>query len=129
MKPSLATVCTCSCYSGTEMHTKKSTFLSLYLFVSNKLYVVLRYEMLVLLISATTVLHNGKDITSSTIRQYKCLHFANFIPQRLVGTDISALIDRHGSSASEGKLLISRYCFSSLAKPTLCFCRQNSRHC
>ena len=46
-----------------------------------------------------------KRFTSSIIRQYKCLHFANFIPQRLVRTDISARIDRHGSSASEDKLL------------------------
>jgi hypothetical protein len=61
--------------------------------------------MLLLLILATTVLHNGKDNMSSIIRQYKCLHFANFIPQLLVRTDISAHIDRPGSSASEGKLL------------------------
>jgi hypothetical protein len=61
--------------------------------------------MLVLLISAKKVLHNGKYITSSIIRHYKCLHFANFIPQRLARTDISARIDRHGSSANEGILL------------------------
>jgi hypothetical protein len=134
MKTSLPTICTCSCYLGTEMHRKRahsslSVSLPLFICVSNRLYVVLRYEMLVLLISITTVLHNGKDIMSSIIHQYKCLHFANFIPRPLVTTDISARIDRHGSSASEGKLLISRYGFSPLAKPTLCFCCQNIRHC
>jgi hypothetical protein len=74
-KPSLATICICSCYSGSDMHRKRAhSSLSLFVCVSNRLYIVLRYEMLVLLISATRVLHNGKEITSSIIRQYKCLH-------------------------------------------------------
>ena len=61
--------------------------------------------MSLLLISSTRILQNGKDYSSSIIRQYSCLYFANFIPQRLVRRDVSVHIDRHGSSASEGKLL------------------------